>query len=363
MQLPSGTLFVPCGKPIQPSDGRATATAGGTIPTHRSLDPGARHALCAWSHLPPCRGQGEADTNRGWYPHWGVDALYTGKERCLPQCCKSTIISGSRRPRVQQTVHCHGNVLQCERDREIAVLYSVQHRIVTAADTHWTGGAACVGSKAKVDNGGIVPNPEKASSLCRGCTRSRRLCWWANTSFRNHPMPPYHQEGKDSSRGVGLWEDMRALTPLTPWHTGSTSVHEENNEEVLPWHAEASVPCWNTWGSQKLGEEAPVSIHIWVLFRACQALWKKWQLAYPTSCAQQHPGVNKTHENWVDFSPGYILPVSCNQKFTSLQVKWLDSHMIVLGAFLLTKNAADSPACSSLSDSINPLLMLPPTML
>lgn len=85
----------------------------------------------------------------------------------------------------------------CEREREIALLYSAQHRIVTAADRHWAGGAACVSSKAKVDNGDIVSNPENANGLCRVSTRSwktaaRFPCCRLRPGTATCPRPPYH---------------------------------------------------------------------------------------------------------------------------------------------------------------------------
>lgn len=156
---------------------------------------------------------------------------------------------------------------------------------------------------------------------------------------------------------------MRAIIPLTPRHTGSKSVHADSSEAVLPgmlrWMSHAEIhQAAKSWVKRLQSRESPSPV-------AClpSHVKAKWQFAYPMSCTQQHAGVNKMHMNWMDFSPGYIFPAPCNQEFTPLQGEQLDSHIMVLGAFLPIKDVAVSPVCSCLSDSTNPLLMSPPRML
>lgn len=108
---------------------------------------------------------------------------------------------------MQQTVHCHGNVLQCDREREIAVLYSAQHRIVTAADTH-TGQVEQLmrAARQKWTMQTLSQNPEKANSLCRGCIRRWKTAARLISGSATCPTPPYHQAGQGHQQGCWVVE-------------------------------------------------------------------------------------------------------------------------------------------------------------
>lgn len=63
--------------------------------------------------------------------------------------------------------------------------------------------------------------------------------------------------------------------------------------------------------------------------------------------------------NRVGVFPRYTCQASCNLGFTASGDKWLDSHVMLQGAFLLVENTAPPPAPLS----SHPLLALPPGIL
>lgn len=92
---------------------------------------------------------------------------------------------------------------------------------MTAANTHWAGGAVCVSSKAKVNSGDIVLNPEKGKQFVQRVHEELEDCRKANT--RLSPTPSYHQAGQGQQQCC--W--------VVGGHEGSHPTHTKTHREQI----------------------------------------------------------------------------------------------------------------------------------
>lgn len=142
------------------------------------------------------------------------------KERCLPQCCKSTIISDSGDLERSRLVHCHGNLLRWERE------ISARPRAVAAAGTRrgrWSSSCKHPGRRGQR---GHHPKLTRGKELVCGGSASRwKAAQHGHLVARQHQLqrlpcaasPP----GRTRPAAAGLWSGRtpERLVPLPPTTT------------------------------------------------------------------------------------------------------------------------------------------------